>query len=140
MLNKVPGEKNTKNDKLYPLKHPFVFLVIIMFLGFFAFNISKVIEEVNYRTCIKNCKKIQFALDKYAANNKGTYPSKLSDLVPQYLNEIPICKSAKSDTYSISYKSSNAPLSYTFFCAGNYHKSAGAKLNQPMITSKGSLK
>jgi serine/threonine protein kinase len=71
--------------------------------------------------CRSNCKNIGEALNRYAENNRGKYPTRLNELVPGYLKSIPVCSIAKKDTYSSSYQVSDDKERFTVFCKGKNH-------------------
>ncbi|MGV8125392.1 MAG: protein kinase [Candidatus Xenobiia bacterium LiM19] len=71
--------------------------------------------------CRENLKAISTAVEAYARDQGGSYPSSLKLLSPDYLKEIPICPSAGKDTYSETYESGGAD-NYTFYCRGSYHR------------------
>ena len=56
-----------------------------------------------YPNCVSNLLRLSEGLEKYAKDNRGSYPEALSELVPQYLEAVPQCKAAGADTYSESY-------------------------------------
>jgi hypothetical protein len=77
-------------------------------------------------TCQTNVANIAKNLEYYANKHQGNYPDKLSDLVPDYIDKIPLCTAVKKDSYSSSYTVFNDPKSnmhkYTFYCNGENHK------------------
>jgi uncharacterized protein YfbU (UPF0304 family) len=69
--------------------------------------------------CKSNQKNIGTALEMYFTDHQERYPSALSALTPNYLRVIPICASAKKDTYSGAFVSTDSH--YTVYCAGSHH-------------------
>jgi hypothetical protein len=53
--------------------------------------------------CGQNVKEINDAIDQFAAKH-GSYPDRLSQLIPAYLPSIPTCPIAHVDTYSATWK------------------------------------
>mgnify|MGYP003609785721 CR=1 len=76
--------------------------------------------------CKSNCKNLATALEMYASDNRGRYPSDFSKLLTQgnYLKLIPTCPSPGKDTYSASYQMHAIPDRYTFCCQGKNHAKA----------------
>lgn len=85
--------------------------------------------------CKSNEKNIGTALEMYATDFGGRYPSDLDRLKPDYLRVIPTCPSAARDTYSQTYQVSAQPDGYTFFCSGHNHAQANTPENYPQYTS-----
>jgi len=83
--------------------------------------------------CSENLKNIAIALQTYANDNSQTYPSSLSNLVPNYLATLPSCPTAAGpNTYSPSYARASLPPNFTVFCQGSYHIAvSGITSNQP---------
>lgn len=99
-------------------------------------------DDVN--VCVSNVKNIATALEMYAMDHDGHYPTSLDGIASgsqQYLRAIPQCPAAKRDTYSVSYKSSSEPVnSYTVYCSGHNHEVSGLVENYPQYTSEGGLR
>lgn len=70
--------------------------------------------------CKSNCKNIATALEMYAADNGGLYPSRLERLTPVYLKTIPTCPAAGRMTYTNYYVRQN-PDNFSFACVGDNH-------------------
>lgn len=85
--------------------------------------------------CKSNLKNIGTAAEMYSTDNSGRYPTKLSQLTPNYLRSIPTCPSAGKDTYSASYKSAVSPDGFTVACGGSHHTKDGLGPNLPKYTS-----
>jgi hypothetical protein len=71
--------------------------------------------------CIDNSQKICTALEDYSKENKGTYPSSLLRLKPNFISKIPSCPAAEKDTYSRTYKVSTDHKVFTFYCSDSNH-------------------
>lgn len=90
--------------------------------------------------CKSNMKNIATALEMYATDNKGHYPSSIKALTPNYLKTIPSCPSAGTNwVYENSYTSATVPDAYTFYCSGSNHLKAKIPANYPLYTSKNGL-
>lgn len=73
--------------------------------------------------CKSNCKNIATALEMYASDNRGSYPSRLDKLTQgNYLKVIPTCPAAGRSTYG--YHRSTEPETFRFVCSGNNHARA----------------
>lgn len=82
--------------------------------------------------CKSNCKNIATALEMYASDNKGAYPTSLSRLTQgNYLRVVPTCPAAGSDTYSPSYQMQASPDIFSFCCQGNNHHKAYSGFSEP---------
>lgn len=89
-------------------------------------------------SCQANLREIGTALEIWAVDHQGRYPSGTGDLVPIYLQTIPTCPAAGHDTYSASLESSGRkgpPDRYAICCQGQYHAAAGVPANRPAYTS-----
>lgn len=76
--------------------------------------------------CGSNLENIGTALQMYASDHDGEYPSKLSDLTEgYYLYEVPSCPVSKTDTYSETYKlargSDDKVTGFSVYCKGHNH-------------------
>jgi hypothetical protein len=78
----------------------------------------------NQETCLANSRKISRAIESYAGNNRGKCPVSITELVPEYLDEIPFCPEAELDTYSHTYIVSEDSGCYTFYCSVKNHRSS----------------
>jgi hypothetical protein len=88
--------------------------------------------------CRQSLKTIGTALEMYATDNKGAYPSSFDQLKPLYLNTIPECPSAGGDTYSGTYqlkKLYDTVEGYEVFCRGHFHEDVGLARNFPKYDS-----
>lgn len=72
--------------------------------------------------CKSNLKNIATALEMYATDHTGRYPSSLNQLTPNYLRAIPQCPSARRDTYSENYQRLKNPDAFGLCCAGQNHQ------------------
>ncbi|MCL5773286.1 MAG: hypothetical protein M1536_02765 [Firmicutes bacterium] len=98
-------------------------------------NFIKARGQAQFVACESNMKNIGTALEMYATDNFGRYPTSLSQLTPNYLKSIPTCPEAARDTYSSSYRSSVNPDAYTFCCSGSNHTREGVGENYPQYNS-----
>lgn len=72
--------------------------------------------------CKSNEKNIATALEMYASDNVGRYPTDLKPLITgNYLRMIPTCPAAGKDTYTETYQVQNTPDLFSFYCRGNHH-------------------
>jgi hypothetical protein len=112
-------------------------------------------SSYNLNGCKGNLKNLSTALEMYATDNSGQYPSSLSRLTvgdahSVYLRAVPHCNSTDEDTYSASYKMSAAKRdakgkivsgtdAYTVCCQGEHHKDAGLPPDHPLYSSAAGL-
>lgn len=87
-----------------------------------------------FTACCANLKNIGTALELYAVDHGGQYPTRLSELCPQYLTVLPTCPSAAMDSYSQGYVHNIHRKSYELCCTGLHHPGI-AGLNEPVYTS-----
>jgi len=91
-----------------------------------------------YQACLFNLRGIVQAIELYARDHKGQMPASLTNLVPDYLTELPVCDVAGTDTCSVGY--APAGSGFTICCAGHQHGNAGAAADQPAyVSGKGFL-
>ena len=129
-------------------------LIVIFFISIFfiakweEYSTEKQASLRNAGLCYRNLARISTALDNYAKDNEGNYPQNLDELVPKYMDKIPLCPQSGTDTYSVSYRiiemdSSEAGgdkgedsqqekiAGYIIYCKGHHHKEAGIEPDHP---------
>ena len=84
--------------------------------------------------CKSNLKNLATALEMYASDNKGRYPSNLDMLTRPnkpgpYLKTIPTCPTVGKVTY-LDYQFSTKPDSFSYSCCGNNHGKAFTGFNK----------
>lgn len=67
--------------------------------------------------CQRNLKVVNQALEAFQREHKGLYPDRLSQLKPDYLQQLPDCPDTNEETYSTGYQVSPDHHSYTLKCA-----------------------
>jgi hypothetical protein len=87
--------------------------------------------------CKRNILKLATALEDYATDHRGKYPSSLNNLKPRYLKEMPTCLG--SDSYSATYQVRVRPDDYSFYCKGEHHIIEGGQPNRPSFNSQTGL-
>jgi hypothetical protein len=102
--------------------------------SFYRYNI----DPGKLTNCKSNLKNIGVALEMYATDSQGRFPTRLGQLTPNYLRVIPNCPAGEKDTYSAAYVSSGA--AFTLFCQGHHHQKAGVnKPDYPRFSSRAGL-
>ncbi len=104
-------------------------------------------ERSPARACQENLKKLATAMEMFATDNSGRYPSSLSDLGAARLENIPICPAAGKDTYSEGLAlGPDAPTNdkgwrdfYYIACHGNHHAREGLSDNLPAMSASAGL-
>ncbi|MCL5036531.1 MAG: hypothetical protein M1269_05355 [Chloroflexi bacterium] len=77
-------------------------------------------ESGQLTACESNLKNQGTALEMYAADNNGLFPSSFNTLSPEYLMQLPTCPSSERE---YGYEVSIDHKEYTVFCSGkNAHK------------------
>ena len=85
-------------------------------------NFMKARNQGQLTACKSNEKNIATALEMYATDYAGKYPSDLKPLTTgNYLRLIPTCPAAGKDTYSESYQMQSSPDLFSFYCSGHNH-------------------
>lgn len=115
----------------------FVLLIVIIAIlsgAFFIYSLINSNAVTQLQQCQKNCFRIGVALELYANDNLGRYPSDLNVLVPKYIEKNLVCPLNKNKSYS--YKSISNPPAFTLFCKGNSHIYCGLQNNFPQYNSK----
>lgn len=69
--------------------------------------------------CKSNLKNCATALEMYACDSSGRYPTEMQALTPNYLRTLPTCPTA--GTYTYTYQRSEQPDNFTLLCQGNHH-------------------
>lgn len=96
-----------------------------------------------FDACLANLHKISLALEMYSTDHDGHYPRSLSDVVPKYLSEVPLCPSAGYDTYTSGFEQGkDSPHNrygyqdfYYLSCSGHHHLDAA--VNSPAFPNVG---
>jgi prepilin-type N-terminal cleavage/methylation domain-containing protein len=105
-----------------------VIAIIAILAAILVPNFLKARAQGQLTACKSNCKNLATALEMYASDNGGRYPS-TTNLAAKltsgnYLKLIPTCPAAGSNTYSAVYTARQTPDSFTFWCGGNNHSKA----------------
>lgn len=101
--------------------------------------------------CKSNVRNVATALEMYASDNAGAYPTSMARLTQgNYLRLIPTCPAAGKDTFSGAYRFTAAKRarngqilsggdSFSFHCHGTNHSKLGARPNHPRYHSLSGL-
>ncbi|MCD4784550.1 MAG: DUF2330 domain-containing protein [Candidatus Eremiobacteraeota bacterium] len=106
----------------------------ILFIIFLVFSpiLSKHIGQKQFEQCQNNFRNIGTALEMYATDNSGHYPTSLKKVTPMYLLTIPTCPYSGDDSYSGAYFQNEKPDRYTMFCK-NRHANFIKKNSPPVV-------
>ncbi len=88
------------------------------------------------RVCQSQVRNIATGLEMWAEDHHGRYPSRLQQLVPDYLYRIPRCPAAGRDTYSPGYQVTSSPARFTVVCFGHNHAADDVFPNNPSYDSQ----
>ncbi len=88
----------------------------------------------NMPVCESNLKNIATALEMYATDSGGAFPTTLDSLCTRYLRYVPKCPSAGSVSYA--YEVSSTPPAFTLFCRGHHHRDRGLPADYPQYGSR----
>lgn len=99
-------------------------------------------DAAKLSSCKSNLRNMASAMESYAGDNSGMYPSGLNVLVQQkYISLVPTCPMAGTSTpYITGYEVASAPRNaYTICCQGNNHASMKIGENFPKYTGESGL-
>lgn len=92
--------------------------------------------RARFSACQSNLKVIGVAIEMYQMDNSGALPSKLGELCPLYIKNLPFCPDARTDTYSGSYSVAPDGSDYIIYCKGHHHGAIGAPADYPRYSKK----
>jgi type II secretion system protein G len=119
----MEGENFMKKRKGFTLIELMIVIAIIAILAAILVpNFLRARAQGQFTACQSNCKNIGTALEMYSTDNSGHYPTAMTGLTPNYMQNLPSCQSAGSITYSSAYSAASIPDAYTFYCKGSNHK------------------
>lgn len=119
-------------------------LIFLPLLAYLVFSAPPLRVMIGHGQCSGNIGSLGTSLEMYAEKHKGKYPEKIETLVPEYLNEIPVCSvqgefdenDPKYKLYVTRYNMKNTPYQYelnddktrfTLYCVSNNHIPYGFK-------------
>jgi hypothetical protein len=85
--------------------------------------------------CMQNLKNMATALEMYAGDNNGRYPTSLKSLEQSYLRDLPRC--LDKDPYI--YQAKTQPDGFELHCPGRNHVKDGSPANKPAYDSQKGL-
>ncbi len=110
-----------------------VIAIIAILAAILVPNFLKARAQGQLTACKSNCKNIATALEMYASDNGGRYPTTASLdaklTTGNYLKLIPTCPAAGSNTYSATYMVTQTPDAFSYNCSGNNHGKAYTGFN-----------
>lgn len=126
------GGEIVKNKKGFTLIELMIVIAIIAILAAILVpNFLKARAQGQLAACESNIKNLATALEMYATDNTGTYPTELVTLTSSnagggYMKTIPVCPSYR-DASSYGYTMATMPDNFTMYCSGpSSHVSAGS--------------
>ena len=138
----------TQYDKTDPGVNWFIIIPLLMLMSYIIFgsyiNYLDAKASGYYTSCQSRMKNIATALEIYAENNNGKFPSKMEMLTPDYLSNIPTCEGYKAKfeiirrrrlQYQDTYRVNDDFSIYTFYCASKDHHPVGVRDNYPQYSS-----
>lgn len=114
---------------------------LLIFSGLFAMILVPNVVRAragrgDFTPCTGNLKNLATALEMFASDHCGRFPTELRGLTPGYLRTIPTCPAAGRDTYSEGFASARLPRkACTVFCRGRNHAAGGLEENFPQYDS-----
>lgn len=113
-------------------------LITIAILGILAAilvpNFYSATDKSRLTGCQQNIRNLAAALQVYANDNEGEYPSDLNLLTPKYISIIPTCPAAGTVTYVAGYTSDAATHDFTVACKGTNHAAMRLGADEPFYT------
>lgn len=80
-------------------------------------NVLKGRAQAQLNSCQENLNALSVALQQYALENGHDFPASLSDLVSQYIKELPTCPSSG---VGYGYETSSNSSKYTAYCTAGH--------------------
>lgn len=111
-----------------------VMLIMSILMALMMPNYYHARDKGAYTGCIENLKNSATALQVYANDNDQSFPTALTDLLPNYMASVPTCPMTGTDTYSTGYSVAAVPAAFTIVCSGTNHATVGYSANQPYVT------
>ncbi|MBS2037002.1 hypothetical protein JST97_18575 [bacterium] len=105
------------------------------FLIFSTVTLARADRASSILGCTHNLKSIATGLEMWATDHNGHYPKELKELVPKYIEHVPPCPAAGTDTYSSSYREAGSE-GFSMYCAGHHHKDFGLRRNEPGLDAR----
>jgi hypothetical protein len=107
-------------------------------------NNTEIGRPQNLARCSSHLSRIGTALEIYKKDH-GDFPKSQYELVPDYLEQLPICPSAQRMTYRTSFgpelvPNTEVPDYFLVECCGHNHKGAQVAPNSPSLDSLTGLK
>lgn len=115
-------------------------MIVIGIIGILAAilvpNMVRSKNQGRLSACKQNVRAMASAIESYATDNRGRYPSTLNRLSPAFISALPTCPVTKSSSpYETGYESSTGPDNYTISCAGGNHTTVGLPANYPQYNA-----
>lgn len=132
-------EKSIAKSKVSCAVCAVIALFLIAFCILFLPGMLNKYRQENLNSCAYNLEKIGGGLNKYFKENKR-YPESLHDLIPKYIDSLPVCPAANnSQVYLDSYRYNDQTGAFTIYCKGHYHKGANIPEDYPLFSRKWGL-
>lgn len=115
-------------------------MIVIGIIGILAAilvpNMVRSKNQGRLSACKQNVRAMASAIESYATDNRGRYPSALNRLTPQFISALPTCPVMQSSSpYQTGYEATSAPDNYTISCAGSNHTTVGLPANYPQYNA-----
>ncbi len=107
-----------------------IFLLVVAISSVIHYLSRKKVDD-QLTICRENEKKMATALELYSTDNFGRYPHDVSQMVPRYLKEIPVCPGADPTTARYIYRGTTCPDSFSIYCEGLNHQPSIGTPNYP---------
>ncbi len=128
--------KSIRKNKGYTLIELLtVVFIIAAIISLVLPHLRRAVFKAQLSNCQSNLRNLASALEQYR-NESEIYPDKLSDLVPRFFSNVPVCPAVGTDTYSAGYSLSDKKDEFTVACKGENHKVLGYGADQPYYNHK----
>lgn len=121
-----------------PFPYQAIFCVIVILVVVATPEFLRARARDHLIGCKSNMKNIGTAMEMYSTDWDGKYPPRgKAQLTPKYLESIPECPAAGTDTYVMSmgvdglYNTQSYQDFYFMYCSGDHHKRASVPMNYP---------
>lgn len=130
----------------------YTLLIFVPLLAYLIFNAPPLRVMIGHGVCSSRISYIGSGLEMYAEKHGGRFPEKLQELIPEYVDEIPVCKvqgdfdenNPRYRLYVTRHNMKNTPYRYelnddrtrfTLYCVSNNHIPYGQRA--PYSAGKG---
>lgn len=113
-----------------------VIAIIAILAAILVPNMVRSKNQAKLSSCKQNVRSMASAIESYATDSGGRYPTALGSIAPNFIKTLPTCPVSRSDTsYVAGYEHSGNPDNYTVACQGSNHTTLGLPPNFPQYNA-----